>query len=351
MRSWEPLPIREKIYLNMKKEAMFYKNTKDKNVQCFLCAHRCSMQDGKYGLCGVRKNINGILYSEVYGKVIAKNIDPIEKKPLYHFLPGTSAYSISTVGCNFKCGFCQNWQISQVSAKKSDIPGQYIEPERIVQEAKEAGCKSIAYTYTEPTIFFEYAYDISKIAKENSIYNIFVTNGYMTKDALIKIKPYLDACNVDLKFFNEDSYNKICKASLKPVLESIRYMKELNIWIEITTLVVPGVNDTEEELKDIANFIKDTGREIPWHISRFHPDYNFTDNEPTPIETLKKAERIGREAGLKYVYLGNVTQETNTICHTCKKILIKREGYDILSSVAENGKCPNCKTTIEGIWE
>jgi pyruvate formate lyase activating enzyme len=335
----------------MKKEAMFYKKFKDGNVQCFLCAHKCFIEDGNYGFCGVRRNIEGTVYSEVYGKVIAKSIDPIEKKPLYHFLPGTSSYSIATVGCNFKCGFCQNWQISQASMKENNMPGEYIEPKRIVEEAKLRGCKSIAYTYTEPTIFFEYAYDISKLAKENSLYNIFVTNGYMTKDALIKIKPYLDACNVDLKFFNEESYKNICKASLKPVLESIENMKKLGIWIEITTLIIPGVNDSEKELKNIANFIKSVGKETPWHISKFHPDYNFIDNKSTPIKTLKEAERIAKDVGLKYIYLGNVPQETNTFCPKCKKILIKREGYDILSNMRENGKCPNCNTIIEGIWK
>jgi len=336
----------------MKKEAMLYEKLQDDNVHCFLCSHHCKIADSKYGFCGVRKNEKGCLYTQVYGEVIASHIDPIEKKPLYHFLPGTSTYSIATIGCNFKCGFCQNWQISQVSKRsgKGSIGGYELKPEEVVREAKKNKCKSISYTYTEPTIFFEYAYDTAKIAKEKGLYNTFVTNGYMTKDALHTIKPYLDASNVDLKFFNDETYKKICKGSLKPVLESIRYMKKLGMWVEVTTLIIPGLNDSDKELKSIAEFIRNTGKDIPWHISRFHPDYKYTEAPPTPLETLKNAESIGKKAGLKYIYLGNVAGEGNTYCSACGKLLIERAGYTIAENGIKMSKCPECTCLVEGVW-
>ena len=336
----------------MRKEAMLYNKLEDDKVECFLCAHHCRIADSKYGICGVRKNEKGRLYTQVYGEVIASHIDPIEKKPLYHFLPGTSTYSIATVGCNFKCGFCQNWQISQVSKRsgKGSLGGHELKPEEVVREAKKNKCKSISYTYTEPTIFFEYAYDTAKIAKEKGLYNTFVTNGYMTKDALGAIKPYLDASNVDLKFFNNETYRKICKGSLEPVLESIRYMKKLGMWVEVTTLIVPGLNDSDKELKSIAEFIRDTGKDIPWHISRFHPDYKYTETPPTSLETLKNAESIGKKAGLKYIYLGNVAEEGNTYCSACGKLLIGRVGYTIAENDIKMSKCPECSVLVEGVW-
>jgi len=335
----------------MKKEAFLYEKLDDDKVHCFLCSHHCKIADSKYGICGVRKNEKGKLYTQVYAEAIASHVDPIEKKPLYHFLPGTEAYSIATVGCNFKCDFCQNWQISQASKKGTEGPEGYeLKPEEVVREAKKYACKSISYTYTEPTIFFEYAYDTSKIAKKEGLYNTFVTNGYMTKDALDMINPYLDACNVDLKFFEDESYRKICKGALLPVLESIKYMKKIGIWVEVTTLIVTGRNDSDKEISNIAGFIAEVGREIPWHISRFHPDYKFTTARATPLETLKKAQAIGKEKGLKYIYLGNVAEETNTYCSNCGKLVIQRIGYTISSKNIKNGKCTECDNVIEGVW-
>ena len=334
----------------MKKEAMLYEKLEGSMVHCLLCAHNCKIADFKYGICGVRKNENGTLFTHAYGEVIAANVDPIEKKPLYHFLPGSGTYSIATAGCNFKCNFCQNWQISQsFRAGIGPDPGSERGYE-IVREAKRHGCKSIAYTYTEPTIFFEYAYDTARLAKKEGLYNVFVTNGFMTLKALDTMKPYLDAANVDLKFFKEKTYKKLCGGALRPVLESIEHMKKLGIWVEVTTLVIPGINDSDEELRDIAKFIRDTGKEIPWHISRFHPDYKYTNAAPTPVATLKKAASIGRDAGLKYVYLGNIAQESNTNCHNCGKLLIARDGYLISENSIVGGKCPACNTAIEGVW-
>jgi pyruvate formate lyase activating enzyme len=291
----------------IKKQAMFFKPGKNKTVKCFLCSHHCTIAESRYGICGVRQNINGTLFTHVYGKVIASHVDPIEKKPLFHFLPGTKSYSIATPGCNFRCGFCQNWQISQYrSNHEFHYDGVEMTPDEIVSNAKKYNCQSIAYTYTEPTIFFEYAYDTAQRAKKQNISNVFVTNGYITEEALETIAPYLDAANIDLKSFRDDFYKKVCGARLRPVLDTIKTMHEKKIWIEITTLLVPGLNDSKQELDDIAGFIAEIDRNIPWHITRFHPDYQFTDLQPTPLETLQAAEAIGKNHGLHHIHLGNV---------------------------------------------
>ena len=286
------------------KEAMLYEKLSGKKVHCYLCAHHCKIAPGRVGFCGVRQNQEGSLYSLVYAKAIAAQVDPIEKKPLYHFHPGSKTYSIATVGCNFRCGFCQNWQISQ---HPGGLESSWdFTPEEVVAKAKETGCLSIAYTYSEPTIFFEYAYDTAKLAKARGLKNVFVTNGYMTSESISLIRPYLDAANIDLKSFREEFYRKTCQAHLAPVLDSIRLMKEAGIWIEITTLLIPGENDAPEELKELAAFIAEIGKDIPWHISRFHPDYKFLDYPLTSREVLEAAKVIGEKAGLRYVYLGNV---------------------------------------------
>jgi len=334
----------------MKKEAALYEKIEGNRVRCFLCGHNCKIEDSKRGFCGVRKNEKGILYTCVYAKAVAAAVDPIEKKPLFHFLPGTLAFSIATAGCNFRCSFCQNWQISQRSKINGASAGTELKPEEVIRQAKKSKCKSIAYTYTEPTVFFEYAYDTSRLAKKEGISNVFVTNGYMSAEAIDTIEPYLDACNVDLKFFNDKTYEKICKGHLRPVLESIRRMKELGIWVEVTTLIVPGLNDSDKELKNIAGFIKSVDAAIPWHISRFHPDYKFVDAQDTPLATLKRAESIGRAEGLKYIYPGNVAGECNTLCHECGKPLIARLGYVIVENNIKNGKCPACSAAVEGVW-
>jgi pyruvate formate lyase activating enzyme len=333
------------------KEALLYEKLGKNSVCCYLCAHYCKIANQKFGFCGVRQNNGGVLYTYAYGKVIAAHVDPIEKKPLYHFLPHSTSFSVATIGCNFHCGFCQNWQISQANSRDGNSFGQELAPQEIVNEALRNKCKSISYTYTEPTIFFEYAFETAKLAKAGGLYNNFVTNGYMTKGALLMIKPYLDAANVDLKFFNDNSYHKICAASLQPVLDSIRLMKELGIWVEITTLVVPGENDSEEELKAITKFIASVDKDIPWHVSRFHPDYKFSDHEATPQETLKRAEDLGRKAGLTYIYVGNAHGWGNgTHCPSCKKLLIKRRIFSVLEYNIKQGRCSFCNTAIPGIF-
>ena len=334
----------------MKKEAFLYEKLKDKKVHCFLCGHQCNISDKKFGVCGVRQNIDGVLYTLVYGDIIASYIDPVEKKPLYHFLPGSSSYSIATAGCNFRCGFCQNWQISQLRKNDkcvSNLP--IVAPDEIVQNAVINECQSISYTYTEPTIFFEYAYDVAKLAQKKGLANIFVTNGFMSKEAIELIHPYLDAANVDLKSFSEDFYKKICHGHLRPVLETIHLMKELGIWIEITTLVIPGKNDSKKELTDIAEFIAQVGKDIPWHISRFHPDYQFNEIKPTDQDILVKARDIGESQGLKYVYIGNIPNEKNdTICSECHTLLIKRSYFSVEQNNIINDKCPTCGVVVDG---
>ncbi|MFH1653755.1 MAG: AmmeMemoRadiSam system radical SAM enzyme [Pseudomonadota bacterium] len=332
------------------KEAMLYTLEKEQRVKCHLCRHGCIVYDGKRGICNVRENRAGKLFSILYGKPCTISVDPIEKKPLFHFYPGSKSLSLCTLGCNFKCSFCQNWRISQYEDQGDD---DTVSPEEVVALAKEHAVKSISYTYTEPTIFFEYAYDIAKLAKDADIANNFVTNGYMTREALDTIKPYLDATNIDLKSFRKDTYRKYMKAGLDGVLDSIKYMKELGIWIEVTTLIVPGMNDDESELKDIANFLVNTGRDIPWHISRFTPQYKETDRPPTPVKKLYRAYEIGKEAGINYVYVGNLPtdEKENTYCHGCNALLIERSGFSVVkNSLEPKGICSNCKTKIAGVF-
>jgi len=334
----------------MIKEADLYEKLEANKVHCFLCSHHCIISDGKFGVCNVRENRGGILYTQSYGRLVAQHIDPIEKKPLYHFLPGSSSFSIAAMGCNFQCGFCQNWQISQVKEAKSlGVNPQEVEPEEVVKQAKRSGSKSVSYTYTEPTIFFEYAYAIGQLAKEEGLYNVFVTNGYMTEEMIHKIHPYLDAANIDLKSFSDDYYRKLCKGRLAPVLKSIETLKKLNIWVEVTTLVLPGQNDSEEELGKIAGFLASVDLSIPWHISRFYPQYKMDNLESTPIKTLDRAYEIGKGAGLRYIYLGNVGRGNNTYCDKCGKLLIERLGFSIKHYKLREGRCPDCQTSIDGV--
>jgi pyruvate formate lyase activating enzyme len=333
------------------KEAMFYENINGK-VRCHLCNHQCLMSEGKRGICGVRENREGKLYSLVYGRSVATGIDPIEKKPFFNFYPGSTAYSISTAGCNFRCLNCQNWEISQMpKGKEGRIIGEELLPGKIVAEAGSRGCKSIAYTYTEPTIFFEYAYDTAKLAHKEGIKNVFVTNGYSSTEAIKEIAPFLDAANVDVKGFSEDFYRKVCGAKLQPVLDNIRLYKELGVWVEVTTLVIPGYSDDENQLRGIAGFINSVDENIPWHVTAFFPTFKLLDVPPTPVESLRKARDLGLQAGLRYVYEGNVPGEggENTYCYSCGAVVIKRYGLEIIENTLADGKCPKCKTHIHGL--
>jgi pyruvate formate lyase activating enzyme len=334
------------------KEATLWKAEPEGRVVCGLCSHRCRIAAGKYGTCGVRENRAGTLWTHAYGEVIAAHVDPIEKKPFYHFLPGSSSFSLAAAGCNFHCPFCQNWQISQSRFRNGGGGGgQPLEPKEAVRLAKAHGCRSISYTYTEPTIFYEYAADTGRLAKAEGLANNFVTNGYMTAEALEAAREWLDACNVDLKAFRDKTYKEVCGARLEPVLESIRLMRRLGMWVEVTTLVVPGLNDGTEELRDIARFLAGLDRDIPWHISRFHPDYKYTKAPATPLQTLQRAAALGAEEGLHYIYIGNVWGAAeDTACPKCGTVLIKRRGFSVSASKLRDGRCSKCGTEIAGIF-
>lgn len=334
------------------REAMLYEKLADAQVRCFLCAHRCKINPSKRGLCGVRENIEGVLYSLVYGMLIAEHVDPIEKKPLFHVFPGSKSYSIATVGCNFRCLFCQNHEISQMPVEDKRILGREAPPQKIVRQALDSGSKTIAYTYTEPTIYFEYAYDIAKIAHDKGLKNVFVTNGFMTEETITKIAPYLDAANVDLKAFTEEFYKKNCGARLEPVLKSLKKMKEVGIWLEITTLLIPKLNDSDEELKKIAQFIFDLGSDTPWHVSRFYPQYKMGTLLPTAAEDIHRAVEVGKACGLKYIYSGNIPGDRgeNTFCFHCGELLIGRYGFHVNKMSLDRSSCPRCGTLLEGIF-
>lgn len=336
----------------MAHEAHLYQPEEGQAVSCALCAHRCRIADGARGICGVRENRRGTLTSLVYGMVVAENTDPVEKKPLFHFLPGTRSFSIATAGCNFRCAFCQNHEISQLPREEGRIAGRALTPARIVEDAIRSGSRSIAYTYTEPTIAFEFAYDTAAIARENGLKNIFVTNGYMTGEMLELFAPRLDAANVDLKAFRDDFYRMQCGALLQPVLDSVRKMKELGIWIEVTTLLIPDLNDGDQELRDLAGFIRSLGAEVPWHISRFHPRYRMKGKPPTPAASLHRAGEIGTSAGLKYVYCGNIPGDSreDTACSRCGHLLIERTGFTVERMDLKGSGCPRCGTPLDGIF-
>lgn len=333
------------------KEALLYEKLPESKVHCYLCHHHCQINEGQRGVCRVRENRGGTLYTLVYGQLISRNVDPIEKKPMFHFAPGTRSFSIATVGCNFRCDFCQNYEISQMLKDQKRIIGEEVSAGEIVAMAKRRGCQTISYTYTEPTIFFEYALEIARLATKEGLKNIFVTNGYMTRETLNTIHPHLHGANVDLKSFRQEFYQKRCGAKLGGVLESLKVMKELGVWVEITTLIIPGLNDDEEELKDIAEFIFSLGKETPWHISRFHPMYRLLDRPATPISTLERAREIGLKTGLRYVYTGNVPGDVgeDTFCYQCGSLLVDRFGFQILKYEIKENKCYKCGAEIDGV--
>ncbi len=339
------------------KEALLYKKLNDKKVKCNLCNHNCLISDGKRGTCEVRENRGGMLYSLVYGKLIAQHIDPIEKKPFFNFYPGSQSFSIATVGCNFRCLHCQNADISQLPKDEPRVTsarwgiGNEILPEEVVTKAIEYNCDSISYTYTEPTIFFEYAYDVAKIAKSKGLKNNFVTNGYMSNECIEIISPYLDAANVDLKAFSENFYHKICGGKLEPVLDNLRHMKKLGIWVEVTTLIIPRLNDSVKELKQTAEFVFSLGPETPWHVTAFYPTYRMKNLPPTSAELLHRARKIGIEAGLRYVYSGNIPGDEgeNTYCYKCGKLVIRRYGFQISEYNIRDSCCKFCHNKIDGV--
>jgi len=327
-------------------------NNKEKNtIKCTLCPRYCIIPLDQQGFCGVRKNIEGKLYTLVYSNPVSTNIDPIEKKPLFHFLPGTTTFSFGTVGCNLACKFCQNWEIAR--AKPSDFNAHIVEPEEIVKAALDANCKSISYTYTEPTIFFEFVLETAKLAKKNGLKNIMVSNGYITKEAAEELYPFIDAINIDLKGFTEEFYKKTTGATLEPVLETLKLAKKMGLWLEITNLLLHDHNDDMEKIKQMCEWIKDNlGEDIPLHFSRSFPMHKMMDLVPTPEETLIKAKDTAEKVGLKYVYIGNVllAGAEDTKCPECKRTMVKRHIHEIMENKIVSDAC-NCGNRIAGIWK
>ncbi len=332
------------------KEAMFYEKLKDKKVKCNLCPRGCVLKDGESGFCRVRQNIEGTLYSLNYSKVAAINIDPIEKKPFFHFLPGTKAFSVACPGCNLRCKYCQNWDISQRGA--SDSIDRFLSPKELVDAALKSGAKSIAYTYSEPTVFYEYVIDSAKLAREKGLKNVVVTSGFINPEPLKELIKYVDAFKIDLKGFNEGFYLKYTSGGLKPVLESLKVIKNSKRHIEIVNLVIPGANDSEEDIRSVSKWIKENlGPEIPVHFTRFYPNYLMTQTPPTSKNTLIVARKIAMDEGLKYVYTGNIDNpEGETTYCPGNKIAIERRGFFLLKNNLNKGKCPD-GTKIYGVFE
>ncbi|PIE61979.1 MAG: AmmeMemoRadiSam system radical SAM enzyme [Desulfobacterales bacterium] len=340
------------------KEAYLYNRLTDDRVRCQACHHYCEIQPGRQGLCRVRENRSGTLVSLVYDKVVAASVDPIEKKPIFHLKPGSTSFSIATMGCNLKCRFCQNADIAHpktlgVERRAPYLAGRPFSPEDIVDQAQAHGCDSIAYTYTEPSVFFELALDTARLARSRGLYNIFVTNGFMSPALIEMVAPVLDAANVDLKAFTDSFYKTYCSARIEPVKDTLRLMKANGIMVEVTTLVIPGLNDDASELAQAAEFIaNDLGPETPWHLSRFHPAYKLQDLGLTPESTLQMACEVGENAGLQYVYTGNVRgARENTYCPCCRAVVVQRHGYHVSNRLTPNGGCPECGTRLYGIYE
>lgn len=332
------------------REALLFKRTKNETVECMLCRHRCKIDSGKTGICCVRQNHSGTLHTLVYDKIVSTNVDPIEKKPLFHFWPGTTSFSIATVGCNFQCTFCQNHSISQMPREQGRVVGDTYSPEEIVEMAVRNSCRSVSYTYTEPTIYYELARDTMRAAHDRGLLNVWVTNGYMTPELLEDAAGLIDAANVDLKAFNDHFYLHYCRARLDGVLDSLKIMRKMGIWIEVTTLLIPTLNDNLEEVTQLAKFIESNlGPETPWHVSRFYPRYKEQDLPPTDIGLLRSVRAIGLDAGLKFVYTGNVPSDNGekTFCPECSRLVIDRVGYTT-RKFTDEGCCHDCGRRIPG---
>jgi len=334
------------------REAMFWAANDSGGIICGLCRFHCHIANGKRGRCGVRENREGVLYSLNYGLSVASHVDPIEKKPFFHVLPGSKSFSVAAMGCNFKCLHCQNYSISQVGSKECRIEGLPLTPQQIVDNALAAGCKSVAYTYSEPTVFFEYVYETAQLARQAGLTNLLVTNGYIAKEPLRLLAPLIDAANIDLKGFSADFYRKICGADLEQVLESLLCYRELGIWLEVTTLLIPEHNDDESQLRELAAFIvTQLGEDTPWHVTGFYPTYRLTDVAATAVETLLMAQQVGFDAGLNYVYIGNTNRDggENTFCPTCGQRAIVRRGFEVVLNRVKQGHCLHCGTVIMGV--
>lgn len=340
------------------KEAYLFIPLKNGGVQCRACNHYCRINPGERGICGVRENREGILVSLVYDRIVAAAVDPIEKKPIFHLCPGSTSFSIATVGCNLTCSFCQNSDIAQWPMTGPPVgaelfPGRWAGPDEIVTQALDQGCRSISFTYTEPSVYIELALDTAQLAKEKGLYTIFVTNGFMSPELIERAVPVLDAANVDLKAWSESFYKTFCSAALGPVKKNLIRLKKSGVMVEVTTLIIPGLNDDPRQLSEMAGFIAgELGPETPWHISRFHPAHELTDRGATPSATLEKACDAGLAAGLYHVYTGNLPGgREDTFCNTCGRVLVNRQGYTVQNKINKAGTCPDCHTPVYGIYE
>lgn len=333
-------------------EVMFYEKLPKKKIRCLVCPKECKIAPLERGYCGNKENRDGIYYTLVYGKVCAYHLDPIEKKPLFHYLPGTNAFSIATAGCNFECRFCQNWQIAQ--ARPEQVDYVYLPPEEAGKVAARFGAPTIAYTYTEPVVFYTYMYDTAKAARKLGIGGVMISNGYIRKDPMKKLAEVLTAVKIDLKSFSNEFYVRKCSGTLKPVLDTLALLKELNMWTEIVVLIIPTLNDSPQEIKAMCQWInKNLGPDVPVHFSRFYPQYKLKNLPPTPVKTLETARNIALESGLHYIYIGNVPGHPaeSTYCPRCKKVLVRRIGYSVLEMNIKKGKCVFCGESIPGVWE
>jgi pyruvate formate lyase activating enzyme len=334
------------------KEALYWKDAGQGKVQCFLCPRQCLIAVNQRGFCRARKNISGKLYCLTYGQPVAIHIDPIEKKPFFHVYPGTKSFSIATAGCNLRCKFCQNWEISQLDPESVKVV--FVSPQEIVRQAKAAGCRTIAFTYTEPTIFYEYMLDIAQLAKSEGIACVMHSSGFINEAPLRRLTKYLTAADIDLKGFSQEYYASFCEGSLESVLNTLKILKEEGVWLEITNLILPGANDAPSDINNLCVWVRDNlGPDTPVHFSRFFPMYKLLDLSPTPIKTLTASWEIAKKTGLNYVYIGNISQNIgeDTICPVCGKMLIKRIGYDVLENNIVDGKCKFCTAAISGVWD
>ena len=342
---------------NMKNRSLgsagWWRARADGTLECRLCTHGCCLRDGQRGRCGVRQRRDDRIGSLVYGRIVAEHVDPIEKKPIFHVLPGSLSYSIATHGCNFRCLHCQNASISQIPRDmKVEGTGVFRKPEEIIDSALAGGCRSISYTYVEPTVFYEYAYDCCLAAFAKGLKNIFVSNGYMTKEVIAELAPVLTAINIDLKSFSDEFYKKVCGARLQPVLDNIVRCRDAGIWVEVTTLLIPGMNDENQQLSEIASFLAAIDKSIPWHVSGYRPAYRMMEPPATPGSTLLRARQIGLDRGLHHVYTGNRvgSEGEDTFCSNCGLLLVARQGFRVTVNRVKGGCCPVCNQPLAGIW-
>jgi len=334
------------------KEAMYYEKLKDLRIECQICPRKCQIADQERGYCGVKENRAGNYYTLVHSRPCTIHADPIEKKPLFHYIPGSRALSLATAGCNMECKFCQNWQIAQF--RPEQIRSYHLPPRDVIGLAKKENCNTIAYTYSEPVVFYEYMYDIARVGSQEGIGRVMISNGYINEEPLIELCKYLSAVKIDLKAFTEKFYRETCHGELKPVKKTLQILSKIGIWYEIVVLIVPTLNDSEKEIKEMCLWIRDSlGSDVPVHFSRFHPTYKIKNLPPTPVNTLEWVRKVAMEIGLNYVYLGNIPGHPgeNTYCPGCGKMLIKRVGFNILQNSLMKGRCPHCDYSISGVWE